>query len=79
ILIEINLPQIDGWELATHLRRDSAYRGCLLIAILDEAGHVDLIGCQDAGFDHVWCKFTDLEILLRFVSNHVTISAEGSV
>ncbi|WP_244817983.1 PAS domain-containing protein [Caballeronia sp. Lep1P3] len=67
-LLDIGLPDIDGYELARRLRRkgDSAP---LLIAITGYGQAEDRLRAQSAGFDYHFVKPVNVESLLKLLSS----------
>jgi PAS domain S-box-containing protein len=66
-LLDIGLPDIDGYELATRLRHKGA-KVPLLIAITGYGQAEDRLRAQVAGFDYHFVKPVNLEDLLNLLS-----------
>ncbi len=67
VLIDIGLPDVDGFELATRLRKQSAIKQATLIALTGFADETVRVSALDAGFDHLLVKppnFSELEAVL---------------
>jgi len=62
-VLDIGLPEIDGYELARRLRKASASRDALFIALTGYGQTHDRILSKSAGFDHHFVKPVDLEKL----------------
>jgi two-component system, sensor histidine kinase len=56
ILIDIGLPDIDGYEVARRIRRDPALRSARLVALTGYAGEEDRERASAAGFDRHLAK-----------------------
>jgi PAS domain S-box-containing protein len=67
IVLDIGLPDIDGYEVARRLRQEPGFREVLLIALTGYGQDEDRQRCHDAGFDEHLIKPVDpvsLEALL---------------
>lgn len=79
ILLDINLPDIDGYEVAQRLRNSE--KACLssvpIIAVTANAMRGDAIKILGAGFDHYISKPIDMQQLLEkiemYTSNKVNL------
>ena len=72
-LLDIGLPEMDGFELARALRSAPATRGAVLIAITGYAQERDRQEARGAGFDELFAKPVDLaalNTLLTQVAQH---------
>jgi len=72
-LLDIGLPEMDGFELARALRAAPATRGSVLIAITGYAQERDRQEARGAGFDELFAKPVDLaalNALLILVAQH---------
>ena len=72
-LLDIGLPEMDGFELARALRSAPATRGAVLIAITGYAQERDRQEARGAGFDELFAKPVDLaalNALLTQVAQH---------
>jgi signal transduction histidine kinase/CheY-like chemotaxis protein len=71
-LFDIGMPAMDGYALATALRRsESPSSGCLLVAITGWGQQADQQRASAAGFDHHLVKPVDLEVLLRLLATRM--------
>jgi CheY-like chemotaxis protein len=66
-VLDIGLPQMDGYELAARLRNVAAGRACRLIAVTGYDLADDLDRSREAGFEMHLVKPVDLDALLRAV------------
>jgi signal transduction histidine kinase/ActR/RegA family two-component response regulator len=58
-ILDIGLPEIDGFELARRLRRSSEARGAMLVALTGYGQQADRDRSSRAGFDHHLVKPVD--------------------
>lgn len=63
LLLDIGLPVMDGYELATRLRANSATASSTLIALTGYGQDEDRRRSREAGFDHHLVKPVDPEVL----------------
>jgi CheY-like chemotaxis protein len=77
LLLDIAMPNLDGYELAGQLRRLRCFEETLLIAV---SGYADGIHCRrgaDAGFDHYLPKPLELETLENLLQREKTRPAKS--
>ena len=67
-ILDIGLPDMDGYELARRLRADPATGGALFIALTGYGQQADVGRAADAGFDLHLTKPATLEDLQRAVA-----------
>ncbi len=67
-ILDIGLPDMDGYELARRLRQSEGMAGALLIAVTGYGQESDRQRAFAAGFDHHMVKPVDAQKLLRIVS-----------
>jgi CheY-like chemotaxis protein len=68
ILLDLGLPQMDGFEVARRLRADPAFRDVLIIAVTGFGSEEDRKRTREAGIDYHLVKPADpvfIESLLR--------------
>ncbi len=68
VLLDIGMPELDGYQAAREIRSRAAGAGVILIAVTGWGQHNDKARAQAAGFDHHFTKPVDLarlEDLLR--------------
>ena len=75
IVMDMSLPEIDGWEATRRLKADPATRGIPIVALTAHAMASDRQKAMDAGCDDYHTKPVDFESLLR-ASEAVSGSSE---
>jgi PAS domain S-box-containing protein len=73
ILLDIGLPDIDGYEVAERLRRELGLDGVRLIALTGYGQDEDRQRCYDAGFDEHLIKPVDPATLETLLSDNPSI------
>lgn len=73
ILLDIGLPDIDGYEVAERLKRELGLDGVRLIALTGYGQDEDRQHCYDAGFDEHLIKPVDPAILETLLSDNPSI------
>jgi two-component system CheB/CheR fusion protein len=63
VLLDIGLPELDGYEVAKRLRTEPALHDALLVAITGYGHKNDVLRAKDAGFDHHLIKPIEPEAL----------------
>ncbi|MCC2973663.1 PAS domain S-box protein [Massilia sp. IC2-476] len=66
-ILDIGLPDIDGYALARRLRADSATAGATLVALTGYGQAHDRVLARTAGFDHHFVKPVDLAALAQVI------------
>jgi PAS domain S-box-containing protein len=74
-LLDIGLPEMDGYELARQLRSCPETSGSLLIAVTGYGQGKDRIKAREAGFDHHFVKPVDTERLALLLATLPKLSA----
>jgi PAS domain S-box-containing protein len=69
ILLDVGLPGMDGFELASRLRRQDGTRDSVIVAITGYGQDEDRRRSQDAGFDHHFVKPVDPDALAALLSS----------
>ena len=69
ILLDINLPDISGREVARRLRATNTYRHTPIVAVTVHSGPADKVGIEESGINAIIAKPVDQEKLLTVV-NH---------
>lgn len=67
VLLDIGLPGMDGYEVATKLRSDPRLRETVLIAVTGYGQEEDRRRSREAGFDHHLIKPVDFDTLLALL------------
>ena len=77
VLLDIGLPDLDGYEVARNLRGDPRHRDVVIIGIsgYGEEDHRDR--AQAAGFDHHLVKPIDLDALRAILGHESSITPAG--
>jgi CheY-like chemotaxis protein len=65
VLLDIGLPDINGYEVARRIRKLEGVRQPILIALTGWGQQQDKQAAADAGFDHHWTKPVDPARLLE--------------
>ncbi|WP_229440507.1 ATP-binding protein [Massilia sp. BSC265] len=74
-LLDIGLPEMDGYELARRLRRHPATAGAVLVAVTGYGQDQDRRNSAAAGFDHHLVKPVDMAALEKILAGAVTESS----
>jgi len=69
-ILDIGLPQMNGYEVARRLRADPATRDALLIALSGYGQDEDRQRARDAGFDHHFVKPIEPSALRAWLAKH---------
>ncbi|MCW8901169.1 MAG: response regulator [Gammaproteobacteria bacterium] len=69
ILLDINLPGMDGYEVLKNLQNDKACRDIAVIAISANAMPKDILKGKEAGFDSYITKPLNVKELLQIVES----------
>lgn len=65
VLLDIGLPDVDGYEVATRIRESEQISPIAVIAMTGYGGEKDKSKAKGAGFDHFFVKPVDLSQLLH--------------
>jgi CheY-like chemotaxis protein len=71
-LVDIDLPEMDGCEVAKALRSNPLHWNCLLIAVTGFGEREVRAQCARAGFDHYLTKPVDMERMQALISDFLT-------
>jgi CheY-like chemotaxis protein len=66
-LVDIDLPDADGYQLASRIRAEPESNGMVLVALTGIGGLIDARKVAAAGFDASFTKPMDFEILPQIV------------
>jgi two-component system cell cycle response regulator DivK len=72
ILMDVQLPDVDGLALTTQLKADPATRGIVIIAVTAYAMKGDAERARAAGCDDYVTKPIDVRTLPQLIASHVT-------
>jgi two-component system, chemotaxis family, sensor kinase CheA len=78
ILSDIDMPRIDGWELARRLREHPEWRGTPILALTGRTGDADRRRAAELGFRAFLPKF-DRDTVLTAVQNAIAHRSEALV
>jgi CheY-like chemotaxis protein len=67
VLLDVELPTLDGCEVARRIRADPAAGGAMLVAVTGYARDEDRRRAHEAGFDHYLVKPVEPAELLRLL------------
>jgi CheY-like chemotaxis protein len=76
ILMDLSLPEMDGWEAARRLKADAATREIPIIALTAYASESDRASALEAGCDDYETKPLNLEQLLKKIRTLTRETAE---
>jgi CheY-like chemotaxis protein len=68
MLLDIGLPEMDGYAVAQRVRQDPALQKVVLVAITGYGLDSDRQRSQEAGFDHHLVKPVDFDVLLELLA-----------
>lgn len=71
ILMDLSLPEIDGWEATRRLKADPVTRDIPVIALTAHAMAGDESSALEAGCDDYETKPVDLPVLLKKIESHL--------
>jgi signal transduction histidine kinase len=72
VLLDIGLPDIDGYEVARQLRADERFQGVPLIALTGFCGHADRVRAKRAGFDDYLVKPVPYDVLAQVLATRAS-------
>jgi CheY-like chemotaxis protein len=67
IVLDLGLPEIDGYEVARRLREQPQHAGTLIVALTGFGAESDHLRTRQAGFDEHLVKPVDLEVLFDII------------
>jgi PAS domain S-box-containing protein len=68
LLLDIEMPDMNGFEVAKRIREQPSTQGMLLVAMTGYASDADRRRCREAGFDHHLVKPVDFDALQRLLT-----------
>lgn len=78
ILLDMSLPQVDGWEIARALKADPRLAAIPVVAMTAHAMAGDRERCLNAGCDDYLSKPISIQSLTDMVERHLTTAASAS-
>ena len=72
MLLDIGLPDIDGYEVARPAARGRAVPGVPLIALTGFCGHADRVRAKRAGFDDYLVKPVPYDVLAEVLATQAS-------
>lgn len=69
VLLDIGLPELNGFEVAKQMRRQNGLQNAVLIALTGYGSELDHALSQQAGFDHHLVKPADFKILYKILAD----------
>jgi signal transduction histidine kinase/ActR/RegA family two-component response regulator len=76
VLLDIGLPGMDGYQVASALREDEAHQDMVIIAVSGYGQEEDRRRSQAAGFDHHLVKPVDFDSLISLIGRPVQGAGE---
>jgi CheY-like chemotaxis protein len=80
LLLDLQLPDIDGLEVMRQLRADPSFRACRIVALSADAMPEHISAALAAGFDDYWTKPIQFDVFLaridRLVAEGRAVAAE---
>jgi CheY-like chemotaxis protein len=62
IMLDIHLPEEDGYEVLARLREDERFRGTRVVAVTADVSSTNLTRAESAGFDGLLAKPIDVDL-----------------
>jgi len=78
-LIDIQMPELDGYQLAKQLRLQPELKQCRLIAISGHPGEKAIARSVAAGFESVWAKPISAEDVLALVAGRSRLRSAAAL
>jgi signal transduction histidine kinase/ActR/RegA family two-component response regulator len=69
IVLDIGLPGMDGYEVAAHLRGESATKDTFIVALTGYGQACDVVKARQAGFDAHLLKPARMDEMLKLIAN----------
>jgi PAS domain S-box-containing protein len=77
VLLDIGLPGMDGYEVASRLRREQCCEGAMIVAVSGYGQEEDRRRSRDAGFDFHLIKPVDPDVLVALLFDGQTDRSRG--
>jgi signal transduction histidine kinase len=74
VLLDIGLPDLDGYEVAQRLRQDKSHNELRIIAMTGFSGEANRSRARQAGFDHYLVKPVNFEELINLLTREALAS-----
>ena len=78
VLLDIQLPDIDGLEVMRRLRAEARTAGCRIVALSADAMPERISAALAAGFDDYWTKPIQFDAFLGHLDRMVAVRAAGT-
>lgn len=79
IVLDLELPEVSGFDVARHLRGNPATRGIPLIAATGYSHRGQLDRARDAGFDQIVVKPADPDLLVEEIERLLSSAEEPKI
>jgi CheY-like chemotaxis protein len=79
VLLDLGMPEMDGYEVARRLRQQPELAGALLVALTGWGQEADRRNSRAAGFDHHLVKPADPDVIQRLVQGRRPAAAGAAV
>jgi two-component system chemotaxis sensor kinase CheA len=76
-LIDIEMPKMDGYTLASEIRKYNKYRNMPLIAVTSRTGKTDRMRGVEVGMSEYITKPYSPDYLMNVVKRHINLTVEG--
>jgi CheY-like chemotaxis protein len=73
VMLDIQMPRMDGWAVAREIRRMSVSPAPLLLAVTGVSAPFERVASLNAGFDHHFVKPAQLPVILTAIASRPTI------
>lgn len=77
VLIDIEMPKMDGYTLASEIRKYNKYRNLPLIAVTSRTGKTDRMRGVEVGMVEYVTKPYSADYLMNIVKRHINLSVEA--
>ena len=79
VFLDVQMPGMDGYEVARHLKEDAGARQVTLIALTGYGQPEDIRRAKEAGFDHHLVKPVEPELVASLINaNHANPDPQGT-
>jgi two-component system, cell cycle response regulator DivK len=79
ILLDLSLPEMDGWEVLRHLKQDARMKKIPVVALTAHALVTDRIRALEAGFDEYDIKPVEMPRLLKKMETLLGVAGTKSI